>query len=278
MFELNQLEHLLAFAKYETLSKAAEHLLLSQPALTRSMQKLEEDLGVTLFYRTKNKIQLNDNGQLAVECAEKILYEANNMTERIRSFDRSKHTIYVGSCAPAPLWKLTSSLAELYPKKTISSELKSPDQIYAGLKNGTYNLIITADETADDDVICCKYCTEHLMLSLPPAHPLAMYKSVSFSDMAGETMLLYSEIGFWRDIHEKKMPNTNFIVQHERSDFCTLVENSALPSFTSDMVTDGKTGSRVVIPITDKEANPTFYCVMKRKDKSRFQALLNQIV
>ena len=113
MFELNQLEHLLTFAKYETLSKAAEHLLLSQPALTRSMQKLEEDLGVTLFERTKNKIELNDNGQLAVECAEKILYDVQNMTERIRLYDRSKRTIYIASCAPAPLWKLWPVLAEL---------------------------------------------------------------------------------------------------------------------------------------------------------------------
>ena len=75
MVEFNQLEQLLAFAKYETLSKAAEKLLLSQPALTRSMQKLESDLGVALFERQKNKIALNDNGRLAVECAEKIMYD-----------------------------------------------------------------------------------------------------------------------------------------------------------------------------------------------------------
>ena len=115
------------------------------------------------------------------------------------------------------------------------------------------------------------------MLSLPPAHPLAMYKSVSFADLDGETMLLYSEIGFWHDIHKKMMPHTNFIVQHERLDFCTLVENSALPSFTSDMVSDSKPNSRVVIPITDKEANPTFYCVINKKDKEKFQALLKRL-
>lgn len=277
MLELNQLEYLLAFAKYETLSKAAEKLLLSQPALTRSMQKLEEDLGVTLFERTKNKIQLNDNGRLAVECAEKILYDVQSMTERIRLYDRSKRTIYVGSCAPAPLWKLSPVLGELYPEQMISSELKNMEQVSTGLKNGTYNLIITAEPIEDDETICREYCREHLMLSLPPAHPLAMYKSVSFADLDGETMLLYSEIGFWHDIHKKTMPHTNFIVQHERLDFCTLVENSALPSFTSDMVSDSKPNSRVVIPITDKEANPTFYCVINKKDKAKFQALLKRL-
>ncbi len=277
MFELNQLEHLLAFAEYETLSKAAEKLLLSQPALTRSMQKLEEALGVTLFERTKNKIKLNDNGLLAVECAEKILYDVQNMMERIRVYDRSKRTIYIGSCAPAPLWKLSPVLAGLYPEQTISSELKNAEQVYTGLKNGIYNLIIAAEPIKDDDVICREYCSEHLMLSLPPAHPLAMYKSVSFSDLAGETMLLYSEIGFWHDICKEKMPDTNFIVQHERSDFCTLVANTALPSFTSDMASDEDTGTRVMIPISDKEANPTFFCAIAKKDKLKFQALLKQL-
>ena len=62
MFELNQLEQLLAFAEYGTLSAAAEHLHLSQPALSRSMRRLEMDLSVPLFDHAKNKIALNENG------------------------------------------------------------------------------------------------------------------------------------------------------------------------------------------------------------------------
>lgn len=189
MFELNQLEHLLAFAKYETLSKAAEHLLLSQPALTRSMQKLEEDLGVTLFERTKNKIELNDNGQLAVECAEKILYDVQTMTERIRLYDRSKRTIYIGSCAPAPLWKLSPVLAELYPEQTISSELKNEEQVYTGLKNGTYDLIITAQQIENDETICRKYCREHLMLYLSSAY-LSIKAATPFKEIFTVSFLL----------------------------------------------------------------------------------------
>lgn len=44
------------------------------------------------------------------------------------------------------------------------------------------------------------------------------------------------------------MPDTNFIVQHERTDFCTLVANSALPSFTSDMTSEKETSACVIIP------------------------------
>ena len=59
VFELYQLEQLLAFAECGTLSGAAERLHLSQPALSRSMQRLEGVLQVSLFDRQKNKIKYN---------------------------------------------------------------------------------------------------------------------------------------------------------------------------------------------------------------------------
>ena len=60
MIEIYLLEQLAAFAKHGTLSKAAEELLISQPALSRSMKKLEEEFGVTLFAREDKKISLNE--------------------------------------------------------------------------------------------------------------------------------------------------------------------------------------------------------------------------
>ncbi len=102
MFELYQMEHLLAVAEYGTLSSAAEHLHISQPALSRSMQRLEAELQVTLFTRQKNKIELNESGRMAVDYARKIMEQAQDMIGRIRAFDRSQRTILVGSCAPAP--------------------------------------------------------------------------------------------------------------------------------------------------------------------------------
>ena len=65
MFELYQLEQLLAVSECGTLSQAAEQLHLSQSALSRSMQRLEAELQVTLFTRQKNWIELNECGRMA---------------------------------------------------------------------------------------------------------------------------------------------------------------------------------------------------------------------
>ena len=121
MFELYQLEQLLAVADCGTLSNAAEQLHVSQPAISRSMQRLEAELQVALFHRQKNKIELNENGWMAVEYARKIMEQAQDMVSRIQAFDRSRRTILVGSCAPAPLWSIPPLLSDLYPDMTISS-------------------------------------------------------------------------------------------------------------------------------------------------------------
>lgn len=63
MMNLNELEQFTAFAKYGTLSRTAKVLNISQPTITRTMQHVEEEFGVTLFNRGKNKITLNETGE-----------------------------------------------------------------------------------------------------------------------------------------------------------------------------------------------------------------------
>lgn len=82
MIELEQLKQLIAFATYGTLSKVAEELYISQSALSRSIQKLEKTLGVELFDRKKNKMELNKNGKTVIQYAEKIL----NLVDEIETF------------------------------------------------------------------------------------------------------------------------------------------------------------------------------------------------
>ena len=72
MNEMRLLEILSAFAEEGTQTAAAEKLHISQPTLSSSMRKLEEEIGAPLFERTKNRMVLNENGQAAAEYAEQI--------------------------------------------------------------------------------------------------------------------------------------------------------------------------------------------------------------
>ena len=279
MMELYQLTQLVAIARHGTLSRAAGELHLSQPALSRSMQKLEGELQVPLFIRQKNKLEINENGQMAVEYAEKILDELQTMNEQIRRFDRSRHTILVGSCAPAPLWEIVPTLSDLYMDMTIATEMKEPDILLRGLEDKTYQIIILPVPMEVDGVHCVKYEEEHLFFSLPPAHPLSGSKALHLIDLNGETMLLRSKIGFWNQMHQEKMPDTQFLVQEEAFAFNELVKASALPSFTSDLVIkrEGAVPNRVIIPILDEEANVTFYCLYRAGDRAMLNRFLKTL-
>lgn len=278
MFEITQLEQLLCIHKCGTISKAAEELHLSQSAVSRSIQKLENDLQVSLFTRQKNKMELNENGKLAVDLAAKLLDQAHAMTTQLRNFDRSQRTISLGSCAPAPLWEIPPMLSDLYPEMTISTEIKDNESLLRGLKDDLFQIIILPHKVESEEWICVKYGEEHLYFSLPPAHPLSDSKMLRFKDLNGETMLLRSRLGFWKNVHDTLMPDTNFLVQ-ELFAFDELVKSSALPSFTSDIVIrrEGTPPNRITIPIADEEANVTYYCVYKPKHKKLLQEFFQRI-
>ena len=87
MIDLYELSQLIAFADLGTLSRVAEEFHISTPSVTRSMQHLEESFGVTLFVRGKNKIELNETGKVAVLYARKLLQEAEQTIQQVRSMN-----------------------------------------------------------------------------------------------------------------------------------------------------------------------------------------------
>ena len=100
MIELYELRQFAAFADCGTLSEAAEILHLSQPALSRSMKKIEEEIGVSLFIRRKNRLELNENGAYVVELAKKVLADADALAGKAQAFDRKKPHDFPGHLCP----------------------------------------------------------------------------------------------------------------------------------------------------------------------------------
>lgn len=141
MLELYELRQFAAFADCGTLSEAAEILHLSQPALSRNMKKLEEEIGVPLFTRRKNRLELNENGKYVLSLTKELLNSADALTSKAQAFDRKNRTIALGVCAPAPIWLVTPLLSSLYPAKTIQTETAEEKMLLSGLDSGSYQLI-----------------------------------------------------------------------------------------------------------------------------------------
>lgn len=279
MPELYQLEQLVCFAKYGTLSQAAETLHLTQPALSRSMQRLEEEFRVPLFVRRKNRLALNENGQLAVQYAQKVLAQSQEMLDQVRAADRSRRTVSVASCAPAPLWELVPLLSGLYPGMTISAGIQATAALLPGLRDGAFQLAVLPAPVDEEGIYCLRWGEERLFLSAPADHPLAARASVSFADLDGETILLFSDIGFWHELHLAKMPHTRLLLQSDRDTFKQLVHSSSLLSFVTDVSQrrDGPRPGRVSVPIRDAEAHAVYYCACLTGQRRQLEPLFRRL-
>lgn len=275
MIELAQLEQLAAFAEYGTLSKAAEKLHMSQPTLTRAMQKLESAFGVPLFLRTKNRLELNENGKLAADYAARILRQTQDMVQLVRAFDRANHTLSIGACAPMPLLSMVQAAARAYPDMAVTSELKDCGLLLEGLRNGIYQAVILPFRPEDGDFFWKKCGTESISLCLPEGHPFAKRTGVHLREMDGENFLLAADIGFWHDLVTREMPHTRFLVQNERFALDELVQASVLPSFVSDLILNQSPApkGRVVVPILDEGATAEYYAVCRKEDRERLRYL-----
>lgn len=278
MVDYNILEQFVTFYQTGTLCETAKKMHISQPTLTRNMQKLEAEFEVPLFHRTKNSISLNETGILAAEDAEMLLKQTKNMLRHARDFDRKNKTITLGSCTPVYIPELIRRITEIYPSTAISSETKSISQLLEGVKNGSYQLILLPFCPENDELSCRKWGEEHLSFLLPKRHRFARRKSLSVSEMNGENMLLFQDIGFWHDLVVEKMPDSRFLVQTERYTFMELIENSTMPVFTTDYCRNTlpetlPAMARVEVPITDPEFNVSYYLVCKKEHSKKFNCL-----
>ena len=269
MLNLEDLKYLIAFADCGTLSKVAEEFHISTPSITRSMQHLEEAFGVELFHRGKNKITLNETGEVAVTCARKLLQEAEQALSQVRSFDERRRTIVVRSCAPAPLWELLKKLGSSHPGMTISSGICQNAEVLQYLQEGTCDMAILPFPIELPGWKVEKFMTEQLFVCIPTEHELAGHSELHWEDLNGFNFLLRSELGFWDTLCREKMPASKFLVQTDDAVFNELVRASTLPCFTTDYITDRDSAypNRVNIPMADADANVTFYSISREIQK-----------
>ena len=279
MVEIRLLEQLVAFAEYGTLSEAAERLHTSQPTLTRSMKQLEDELGVTLFVRSKNHLTLNETGLRAAEYARQVLLADQDFEARVRAYDRSLHTLSIGYCAPVPQTVLTPIINNLFSGMTISSDMKEDSHFEEGLKQGLYQLAVLHYKPEDEAFFSKKCGSESLYISLPSGSPLSFYPELHLKDLDGMNILLLSQIGFWGNVHVSKTPNTKYLTQIEETAFTVLATDSEYPVFSSSyFIRRGETlPGRVNVALADPECHTDYYLVCLASERKKFERLFKTV-
>lgn len=279
MIENYLLEELVTFAKYGTVAKTAEVLGLTQPAVTHSMKKLEEDLGVTLFIRKPNKLYLSETGKYTAREAKKLIDDNLDFTKRVKQFEKDQTTLIVGVNAPGPGIVLRS----LHDQNI---------QIVSDLVESNFeNLLADHQVTClllnfpieDRDITSTYLGTESMSVNLPAECNLNQYKELSFKMLKGKTILSPSPIGFWTKIYQDEIPDSKIIFQNESSEYSEILQYSILPFFTTNLTSlDSQWGlnlpnNRSVRPLKDEVAHQKFYACYLKQNKDRVQPLIEKL-
>lgn len=281
MINLELLEELVAFAQYGTLSATAEHLMITQPSVTRGMKKLEQELGVTLFDRKVNRISLNETGKLAAAEAKKLLDAESSFTEKVINFDKMKNNITIGSVAPGPMLWIDSHRDKFKQNLEITHQLINSADVEQQLLNYKERIIFTNYEIDSDQIESMYVGTEKIFVRIDKFNPLATKKSVTFKDLAGLSFLVVSDVGPWRKIQETNIPEAKFLYQEDLNSLDELTQYSNFPVFRSNLTLDShleeQDDGRILIPIKDENNALELYGSYLKEQRSSVQPFLKEV-
>lgn len=279
MIEIFLLEQFAAVARYGTLSRAAMELHISQPALSRSMKKLEEELGIPLFHREKSRISLNENGKFAVEYARRVLEADREFAERTLEFERRRRTVALGACASLPINELMPVLQECFKGMAINCEIREDHGLLLGLRNQTYQLAVLHESPKEEGIFFRPYMEEHLAVSFPSGHALASEPSVTFKQLDGLSILAHGGAGFWLEICREQLKESRLLVQDSMESLEEIVDASALPVFHSDRAAKyhRETEKRVIVPIADEAAGITYYLACLDSEREKYRRVFQKL-
>ena len=197
--EFHQLRYFVAAAEELSISRAADKLHVTQPALSRQVAVLEEELGVALFDRIKKRIHLTDAGRFFLPKARQLICDAETSAQKVREeFGNARRTLRLGFLSiflddlVAPAVK---EFRQRHPKAQVSLFELPPRAQLDRLRAHELDAAILGNlEEADKQQFIVKRLSRNLMAAvLPLDHPLAGKKSIKLGQLAKERWISLSD-------------------------------------------------------------------------------------
>jgi DNA-binding transcriptional LysR family regulator len=193
--ELRHLRYFVAVAEEKNFTRAARRLCIAQPPLSRQMQQLEEELGITLFARGSRPLKLTEAGSFFYAHAQQILSktaELKSMTQRVGQIERTLSIGFVASTLYGMLPKIIRRFRSQYSLVELNlHEMTTMEQIKA-LKDGAIDVGFGRIRHQDPNVRRIVLREERLMVAVPAGHPLTQAEiPVSLKDLVSEKLIIF---------------------------------------------------------------------------------------
>ena len=176
MIDNKLLEYLIVFYKEGSLLKASEVLHLSEPSLSKAMKSLEDEIGLKIFDRKKNKLSLNEDGLKLLPFINEVINSDRILVKKAQEIKEKRNKISIGYTAPGIFYKYSDIFMNKIIKVEISTILDEEDNLIKDIANDKYDVIFINKEIKNDGFVCRKIFQEHLYISIPPTHFLSGMK------------------------------------------------------------------------------------------------------
>lgn len=269
--DIEQIRQFIAAAESRTFYDAAKACHVSQSTLTRSIQRVEADLGTKLFDRAGRRVSLNEAGAAILPHARRLVEQAELMRLKAEEARRGDEVVSIASCAPAPLWRLVPMLSAQPNGRSITSRTGlCAAELEIGVLTSEFNLAILPEMPKTRELEGIHLMRETLSVSLPCDHRLARREALSFSDLDGETFIIQTGVGYWEDLVRKELPRSSFVSGGDYITTANMMGTSPLPHFATENSMKGvrESEGHVLIPLTDAAAIADFWLVWRR-DQAR---------
>ena len=195
--ELRHLRYFVAVAGEENISRAALKLHVSQPALSRQIRDLEDELRVLLLERSAKSVRLTEAGRAFLTEARAVLLRADEAVEKARAIAAGGGELHVGYAPSLTARILPRTLRAFQtesPKVRVRLHDLSTDEMLAGLRAGKLQLAFAARPTS---AMLRSFHFEELTrdpicLGVAPGHPLARRPGLTLGEVAREPLVAYS--------------------------------------------------------------------------------------
>lgn len=200
---ITQLYYVLAIAEYKNFTKAAEKCFVTQPTLSTQIQKLEDELDILIFDRSKKPIELTDVGRKIVDQAKNIVNESDRIQDIVdqqKGFIGGEFKIgIIPTVMPTLLPMFLKAFIKKHPKVKLKIEELTTEEIISRISDGHLDAAIAATPLENELIKERVLYYEPFVGYIPKTHRLSDKKKIEVSDLEIDDMLLLEDGHCFRD-------------------------------------------------------------------------------
>lgn len=225
--ELLQLRYFVTVGRMEHMTKAAQELRIAQPALSKTISRLEEDVGVPLFDRQGGRIRLNPFGKLYLDKVERALNLLDQGQKEVTELAGLEHgSIHLATSTIEPLSEALNAFLSQHPNVGFRITQASTEELARLIEDGEADICFTALPLKSSGISGATVLKEDIYLAVPKGHRLAGRSSVRLSEAAGEPFIGYSEDFVFQQMNDAFFHQAGIKPKY----VCRVDESSALAS------------------------------------------------